>query len=97
MSEHKMTRDSDNSLLIRDPVTGKHLVERNLVDTQQLRFVGLGIIPIAGSKLLADAADELEALRKAADGVLKAYMPQFTDSRAVDDCLVELALARTPS
>lgn len=66
-----------------------------MVDTQQLRFVGLGIIPVAGSALISKAADELDALRKAADGVLKTYMPQFPDSRAVDDCLVALASARS--
>lgn len=65
------------------------------VNTQQLRFVGLGIIPKAGSDLIAKAADELDALRKAADEVLRTYMPQFPDSRAVDDCLVSLAAARS--
>lgn len=37
---------------------------------------------------------ELQRLRKAADEVLKSYMPQFPDSRAVDDVLVGLAAAR---
>lgn len=63
------------------------------VDLQQLRFVGLGIIPKAGTDLIAQAADELETLRKAANEVLRVYMPQFNDSRAVDDCLVGLAAA----
>lgn len=36
-----------------------------------------------------------EQLLKAANSVMKAYMPQFPDSRAVDDCLVELAVAIT--
>lgn len=67
----------------------------NEVDTQQLRFVGLGIIPAAGSALIAKAADELDALRKAADEVLRTYMPQFPDSRAVDECLVGLAAVRS--
>lgn len=30
-------------------------------------------------------------LEAAAENVLRTYMPQFPDSRAVDDCLVELA------
>lgn len=64
------------------------------VNLQQLRFVGLGMIPKAGTDLIAQTADELAALRKAADDVLRAYMPQFNDSRAVDDCLVALAAAR---
>lgn len=38
--------------------------------------------------------NELEPLQAAADEVLRAYMPQFPDSRAVDDCLVALAAAR---
>ena len=46
--------------------------------------------------LRAQEADELATLRKAADEVLRAYMPQFPDSRAVDDCLVALAAARCP-
>jgi hypothetical protein len=33
------------------------------------------------------------ALIVAAEEVLRAYMPQFNDSRAVDDCLVALAKA----
>ena len=37
--------------------------------------------------------DELETLSKAANEVLRVYMPQFNDSRAVDDCLVGLAAA----
>lgn len=69
----------------------------NEVDTQQLRFVGLGITPVAESALIAAAANELDALRKAADEVLRVYMPQFPDSRAVDDCLVGLAAARSPN
>jgi hypothetical protein len=67
----------------------------SMVDLQQLRFVGLGMIPKAGTDLIKQAADELEALRKAADDVLRAYMPGFIDSRAVDDCLVSLASARS--
>lgn len=66
------------------------------VDLQQLRFVGLGMIPKAGTDLIKQAADELEVLRKAADEVLKTLMPDFPDSRAVNDCLVALALARSP-
>ena len=34
---------------------------------------------------------DLERLTAAANEVLRVYMPQFNDSRAVDDCLVELA------
>lgn len=34
-----------------------------------------------------------ERLETAANEVLRFYMPQFNDSRAVDDCLVGLAAA----
>ena len=66
-----------------------------MVDLQQLRFIGLGMIPKAGTDMIAAAADELEALRKSADDVLRTYMPQFPDSRAVEDSLVGLAAARS--
>lgn len=66
-----------------------------MVDLQQLRFIGLGMIPKAGTDMIAAAADELQDLRAAADEVLRTYMPQFPDSRAVDDCLVALAAARS--
>lgn len=39
---------------------------------------------------------QLMQLRSAAEEVLRVYMPQFPDSRAVDDCLVGLAAALTP-
>jgi hypothetical protein len=67
----------------------------NEVDTRQLRFIGSGMLPKAATDLIAQAADELDVLRKAADEVLRTYMPQFPDSRAVDDCLVGLAAARS--
>jgi hypothetical protein len=38
-------------------------------------------------------SDRLERLEAAANEVLRVYMPQFNDSRAVDDCLVGLAAA----
>lgn len=38
-------------------------------------------------------AEDYDALLAAANEVLRSYMPQFTDSRAVDDCLVNLAAA----
>lgn len=36
---------------------------------------------------------EYKKLEAAANEVLRVYMPQFNDSRAVDDCLVGLAAA----
>jgi hypothetical protein len=42
---------------------------------------------------LSAELDKLKAIAAAADEVLRVYMPQFTDSRAVDDCLVGLAAA----
>lgn len=39
---------------------------------------------------LAEICRQLET---AANEVLRVYMPQFNDSRAVDECLVALALA----
>jgi hypothetical protein len=38
-------------------------------------------------------AEDYDALEAAANAVLKAYMPQFPNSLAVDDCLVNLAAA----
>lgn len=43
------------------------------------------------------AVDRFMQLRSAAEEVLRIYMPQFPDSRAVDDCLVGLAAALTHS
>lgn len=43
--------------------------------------------------LARDADAAIERLRIAAEEVLRTYMPQFPDSRAVDDCLVGLAAA----
>lgn len=43
----------------------------------------------ANAKLIAAAPDLLEA----ANEVLKHFMPSFPGSRAVDDCLVQLAAA----
>lgn len=42
--------------------------------------------------MLVDYA-EYHKLKLAAEEVLRVYMPQFNDSRAVDDCLVGLAAA----
>lgn len=47
---------------------------------------------LASHVRLFTAAPELLA---AANEVLARYMPQFNDSRAVDDCLVQLAVAVT--
>lgn len=41
-------------------------------------------------------ASDYEHLAAAANEVLRQYMPQFTDSRSVDDCLVGLAAALEP-
>lgn len=62
-------------------------------------LLALSALPDCGARdqvmlQIASLRDRLVALQEAADGVLKAYMPMFPDSRAVDDCLVALALAR---
>lgn len=41
----------------------------------------------------ADANKRIRELEEAANEVLRVYMPQFNDSRTVDDCLVGLAAA----
>lgn len=51
--------------------------------------------PICAMSAFLDACQRLEALEKASDEVLRTYMPIFPDSRAVDDCLVGLAAARS--
>jgi hypothetical protein len=48
---------------------------------------------LAARKAWVDLQTKAGALEAAAKDVLKTYMPQFSDSRAVDDCLVALAAA----
>lgn len=45
------------------------------------------------TKLAEDQQAHIDQLTAAANEVLRVYMPQFPDSRAVDDCLVGLASA----
>jgi len=47
-------------------------------------------VPVCQYDLALARIKQYEA---AAEEVLQAYMPQFNDSRAVDDCLVGLAMA----
>jgi hypothetical protein len=58
-------------------------------------YVGDGLIADFDTKAHAEFAlkriNEYDSLLAAANEVLRTYMPQFPDSRAVDDCLVNLA------
>jgi hypothetical protein len=69
------------------------IIEIEAIEGKWVKFADMDLYMFEGSQLIMQLLAKHKALEAAADEVLRVYMPQFNDSRAVDDGLVGLAAA----